>query len=67
MTIQEALQNIDVVVANTKMNRQEHMALQQSVNMVAKRCELADQLEKEKDGRTDKQANIPGANKKDSE
>lgn len=67
MTIQEALQNIDIVIANTKMNRQEHMALQQSVNIVAKRCELADQLEQEKNGRADKSPNVPRANQEDSE
>ena len=48
MTVNEALQNIDIVVAATKMNRQEHDALRQSVTLVAQRCKRADELEKEK-------------------
>jgi hypothetical protein len=67
MTIQEALQNIDVVVSNARMNRQEHTALQQSISIVAKRCEVADKLEEEKNGRANDKSNISGANKKDSE
>lgn len=47
MTIQEALQNIDVVVSNTQMKREEHQALQQSISIIAQRCKLADELEKE--------------------
>lgn len=67
MTIQEAIQNVDVVVSNARMNRQEHAALQQSLAMIAQRCQLADQLEKEiEGGRADKQTNVPGTNKKDS-
>ena len=48
ITVNEALQNIDIIVANAKMNRQEHDALRQSVITVAQRCKLADELEKEK-------------------
>jgi hypothetical protein len=48
MTVNEALQNIDIIIANTKMNRQEHDALRQSVTLVVQRCKLADELEKEK-------------------
>ncbi len=48
MTVDEALNNIDIVVAGTKMNRQEHDALRQSVILVAQRCKRADELEKEK-------------------
>lgn len=48
MTVEEALQNIDIIVAGTKMNRQEHDALRQSVMLVARRCKRADELEKEK-------------------
>jgi hypothetical protein len=47
MTIDEALQNIDIVVAAVKMNRQEHDALRQSVALVANRCKRVDDLEKE--------------------
>lgn len=46
MTIQEALQNIDIVVSNARMNRQEHAALQESIAIVAQRCQLVDELEK---------------------
>ena len=47
LTVNEALQNIDIIVAATKMNRQEHDALRQSVILVANRCKRADELEKE--------------------
>lgn len=47
MTIDKALQNIDIVVAATKMNRQEHDALRQSVILIAQQCKKADELEKE--------------------
>lgn len=49
MTIPEALQNIDVVVSNVPMKRQEHVALQQSIVLVQQRCKRADELEKEKE------------------
>ena len=48
MTVQEALQNIDIVVSNVPMKRAEHQALQQSVSLIAQRCKRADELEKEK-------------------
>jgi len=48
MTVNEALKNIDIIVANARMNRQEHDALRQSVILVAQRCKRADELEKEK-------------------
>lgn len=47
MTVQEALQNIDIVVSNVPMKRAEHQALQQSVSLIAQRCQRADELEKE--------------------
>ena len=47
MTIQEALKNIDVVVSSVPMKRGEHIALQQSVELVTQRCQRADELEKE--------------------
>lgn len=46
MTIQEALQNIDIVVSNVQMKRGEHAALQQSISLIAGRCKVADELEK---------------------
>jgi len=48
LTVDEALKNIDIIVANARMNRQEHDALRQSVILVAQRCKRADELEKEK-------------------
>jgi len=48
LTVDEALKNIDIIVANARMNRQEHDALRQSVMLVANRCKRADDLEKEK-------------------
>lgn len=48
MTIQDALQNIRVVVSEARMKFDEHVALQQSINLVEQRCKLADELEKEK-------------------
>ena len=45
MTVQEALQNIDIVVSNVQMKRQEHAALQQSITLIAQRCKRADELE----------------------
>jgi len=47
MTIQEALQNVDIVVSNVQMKRAEHVALQESISLIAKRCQQADELEKE--------------------
>ncbi len=47
MTVQEALKNIDVVVSSVPMKRGEHIALQQSVELVTQRCQRADELEKE--------------------
>lgn len=48
LTIDEALQNIDIVVAAARMTRQEHDALRESLGIVARRCKQADELEKEK-------------------
>jgi len=78
MTVQEALQNIDAVVADIKMNRQNHAALQESISIVAERCQLADKFEQaaeavkppkkeeKKNGTTDKPTKLPRANKKNS-
>lgn len=51
MTINDALKNIDMVVANTRMTRQEHAQLQQDLMLVTQRCQLADKLEKEKEAK----------------
>lgn len=54
MTVQEALQNIDIVVSNVQMKRGEHQALQQSIGLIAERCKRADELEaKEKEVKED--------------
>lgn len=45
MTVQEALRNIDIVVSNVQMKREEHAALQESISIIAGRCEVADRLE----------------------
>ena len=50
MIVQEALQNIDIVVSNVQMKRAEHAALQESISLIAKRCQRADELEKENQG-----------------
>ncbi len=47
VTVQEALKNIDIVVAGVQMKRGEHIALQQSIELVTQRCQRADELEKE--------------------
>ena len=47
MTIQEALNNIDVVVSNARMLRAEHDALKESMLIITNRLQLANTLEKE--------------------
>ncbi|GAG61235.1 unnamed protein product [marine sediment metagenome] len=47
MTVQEALQNIDIVVSNVPMKRIEHWQLQQDLKFITQRCERADELEKQ--------------------
>ena len=66
MTVQEALQNIDLIVSNVQMKRAEHQTLQQSIGLVAQRCQLADKLEN-KNGSTNEQPNISRVDQKDSE
>lgn len=44
--IQDAVKNIAVVVANTRMTQQEHKQLEQDIVLVVQRCERADELEK---------------------
>ena len=48
LTVNEAMKNIIVVVRSSKMNGDEHDALRDSIQLIAQRCELADELEKEK-------------------
>ena len=48
MTVKEALQNINIVVAAARMTRQEHETLSESLNLVANKCYRAEALELEK-------------------
>ena len=47
MKVQEAIQNICVVVSNARMTQQEHDTLKQSITLIAQRCQRADELERE--------------------
>jgi len=47
LTVDEALKNIDMVVAATSLNREQHNILAASVRLIAERCQLADKLEGE--------------------
>ncbi len=46
MIVQEALNNITIVVSNTRMTGPEHDALKQNIVFITQRCKLADELEK---------------------
>jgi len=46
LTTQQALQNIDIIVSNSRLTRQEHAALIESVNLIRIKCNRADELEK---------------------
>ena len=50
LTVDEALKNIDMVVAATSLNREQHNILAASVRLIAERCQLADKLEKDLEG-----------------
>jgi len=67
MTVQEALQNVAIVTSNAKMTGQEHDALRESIKLLVQRCNVADALEREKDGRTDKQPELSGVDQEGSE
>ena len=45
MTIQEAISNVDSIVANANLNRQQHKILLESIQLIIGRCQTADQLE----------------------
>jgi hypothetical protein len=45
MKIEEAMLNLDTVVANSRMTRGEHNALIESLQTVKGRCDTATQLE----------------------
>jgi hypothetical protein len=45
MEIKEAIANIDNVISNANLNRQQHQILLESIQLVIGRCKTADQLE----------------------
>lgn len=47
MKVQEAIQNIAIVISNARMTGPEHDALRQSITFVVQRCKVADELEKQ--------------------
>lgn len=49
MTVQEALQNVNIVVENARMTGPERDALRESIKLVLQRCQRADELEKPKE------------------
>ena len=52
MTIDEVIKNIDTVVSNSRMTRQEHALLQENIVFLDARARIADKLEEEKRGGT---------------
>ena len=48
MNIEQAVQNIDILIQNTRMTRQEHVELDSNLKLLVARAKLADKLEKEK-------------------
>ena len=47
MNIEQAVQNIDTVLQNTRMTRQEHIELDSNLKLLVARAKLADKLEQE--------------------
>lgn len=47
MTIQEAVQNIDSLIANSRLTRQEHAVLQGNLKFLEIRAEDAEKMEKQ--------------------
>lgn len=45
MKIQEAIANIDSVISNANLNRQQHQVLIESMRLIVEQCKLADELE----------------------
>lgn len=44
--VQQALNNVEVIIANTPMKRNEHIELMNNLTLIKQRCEKADELEK---------------------
>jgi hypothetical protein len=47
MNLDQAVKNIDTVLQNTKMIRQEHIELDSNLKLLVARAKLADKLEQE--------------------
>ena len=47
MNIEQAAQNIDILIQNTRMTRQEHIELDSNFKLLVARAKLADKLEQE--------------------
>ena len=47
MNLDRAVTNIDTVLQNTKMTRQEHIELDSNLKLLVARAKLADKLEQE--------------------
>jgi len=47
MNLDQAIQNIDILIQNTRMTRTEHVELQGNLNLLAARAKLADESEKQ--------------------
>lgn len=45
MKLEQATQNIDILIQNTRMTRQEHVELQGNLNFLAARAKRADEYE----------------------
>ena len=48
MNLDQAIKNIDTVLQNTRMTRQEHIELDNNLKFLVARAKLADKLEQEK-------------------
>ncbi len=48
MNLDQATKNIDILIQNTRMTRQEHIELDSNFKLLVARAKLADKLEQEK-------------------
>jgi uncharacterized coiled-coil DUF342 family protein len=46
---EQAINNLNVIVSNSRLTRQEHLELINNIEHLKKQCELAEKLESEKD------------------
>ena len=47
MNLDQAIKNIDIVIQNTRMTRQEHVELDSNLKLLVERAKLADKLEQD--------------------